>query len=1279
MVSLASQGVLSGLQQPLGRSSDDFPATTPTSGTQNSTQRYLERKNFGQRIVANSSGPSLLARAIRQLNATLLGAGKRDYEATSLATGGSSSQPGRPNLSLDTWARLMNRHMNMTRTTRGPQVANSTAGPLTPGALRRAASSGQLVASSLPLMDSAQETLSIGIVIRPDEQRSVNVTGGGVHNSTTTMGSGDWQTAADTNEIESVIRLAADGDHQDELRGHAKAGEQLRGHEEAGKWSRSRHGEQQEAGEANKAGQQADKRLVDQGHNRHGWKNVYHREEYAQHQKYHDVLHDKDWHERQAKAKQQLNYLKGNKFNQSNSDEFHDVDKHGSNYDYRKGSEWKRSEEDSALGDSTAATSDDLSQRYRPLQSAASQPYQAANSTGESVQSLMATTPVMEEQSKDEDSLDDDEAVLEQMKARLDRLSERAHQRSSAAARTAKPPAEYEQQQQSARSWASASRPASTGPTKTGHVLHENINDVLKSARNLNSREVNGTRREPDEQEGDDDDDDSASGGEQANDSGGEQQQQQHRLDRSAAVKSMLAEPIRLTTDNNNNRDKRNELRLKLELDLGKAASPEGYERQPSRHLAKVAGAISSGRKNANQTSMTNSLGHSVGSATGFASRPPRDPSQQAAPTSTTRRPAASGVQGQHRNSSHQSNSASGWLPRGTTNGSALAQVLPSRPIFVKHLQMNGGIVLGPQPAFNMSTEDEIASTNHLMGQPHLVMGSHQTGVEDLTVETAHGAPHPMEAAAFEALLQQSQQVHEDNQPTKDYMLVFGGIDHHSAAASEQASRHQHFRHHRQHDALEDSNPGEPKVIFEASASTMDDDRLPGVFGQQEADQTPVLEAHRHQQAQANELVEQMNDDFSMATFQHLNPPEGHLAGPQSVQEEQQQLAASSTSLRHQFEDDEQLGNIRLASYSNEPLFGQTTTSGQQFQQVSPSRFNTAAPRPMMASLRDHLLRAASLNYASYLLSPLAGEQTGFGGSPASSGQPSTLGRWLRLPRVFDTGQQQHKRPALQGPQPVYASASRLRPLVLSGGVDVIPVNRFLVQPDQSMERLVGHSMTARPPAGPPASFEYEDLMEAASKVVTRTAAPPGAPRPSGLSNHLPPPPPPVLPVASVAPHRNDTGGNLRSTKLKANKKRKPRKNSTRKHRQLLLADETLPDRLHNKKQVMSFRSTKGAPPLAVNLTQPVRQVPVATQAAPVRPRQQPVVSNASHALGNRKALRPVVGPVDPLAISANHLRERPVGIQQQQRPQLNKKLPSILPAFGQRILDTFKSRFNQV
>lgn len=42
----------------------------------------------------------------------------------------------------------------------------------------------------------------------------------------------------------------------------------------------------------------------DQGHKKHGWKNVYHKEEWGDSKKYHDIAHDKDWKKKWNKLKE---------------------------------------------------------------------------------------------------------------------------------------------------------------------------------------------------------------------------------------------------------------------------------------------------------------------------------------------------------------------------------------------------------------------------------------------------------------------------------------------------------------------------------------------------------------------------------------------------------------------------------------------------------------------------------------------------------------------------------------------------------------------------------------------------------------------------------------------------------------------------------------------------------------------------------------------------------------------------------------------------------------
>lgn len=501
LLNLASGGNSSAVQQAANRNSSQAPES---------------RWDFGQRLVNLGSGPasnrsSLLSRTLRHLNGkrgksatgpsgesdgktlllpssdgslgsarglwangselTVVGnKSKRDYDTIQISDSGqqrdlalaaamsnsSRSSGGRPNLPLDTWARLMNlRNVNkngaawpllgaavpatrgVERTQRSKTTLNlahgkNSGGNLVDSSTEKGSADSSTSSSVVTVpytVHSAQESLSIGIVIQPASNETV------AHPNELRAANADrlqpdWQAS---NDIEHVIRATTNNRDDDETKKHASAaqravgskeetneeGQRSKGRDESGHWTRERSGAEGEQGHRKEANKEAAGRLVDVGHNRHGWKNVYHKEEYAQHQKYHDVFRDKDWHDKRAKSGESQQYEKGNKFNESLAKSYADKDRMGSKYDYRKGNEWKRSEENGAADDESqqlaAAAADEGDEGEQPKSHQASHQddhQRAASSNARSVNRVETG-----------DNLDDD-AILNQMKVRLENMSE---------------------------------------------------------------------------------------------------------------------------------------------------------------------------------------------------------------------------------------------------------------------------------------------------------------------------------------------------------------------------------------------------------------------------------------------------------------------------------------------------------------------------------------------------------------------------------------------------------------------------------------------------------------------------------------------------------------------------------------------------------------------------------------------------------------------------------------------------------------------------------------
>ena len=965
---------------------------------------YRERRNFGRRLLAAGSAGSLLARTIRHLNGspasnlTSFSGRNRETSSQALVSGSPTTKSARPNLPLETWARLINRNVNVSSQLRS-QPATPT-GPLTPGALRRAATPTRRPTAQV-LADSAQETLSIGIVIRP---------GGGGPNGTsvTAATSGelvasqiepsaiesadpDWEAS---NDIEQVIQVDkqqvtasgsgySSGDTSAAHKQQAAVGERLKAKEQSGHWSSSDGGAHQLEGSAGGSAKMADRALVDLGHHKHGWKNVYHKEEYAQHQKYHDVFRDRDWHDKRSRQAEQHQLEKGAKFNKSLASNFRDANKQGTKYDFRKGSEWRRSEDENELqadGEADSELDDQHSDFGKTGASQVSDKYMAPK------------------QRAGQEEGAEDELILEQMRARLEDLSERANGQAPVVNSTAREPHEMGSRM---REW-----PPEPKTMATHTVGHQSINDILKTARRAKGnrssssssaaggrhepsrasdgidlsrplRVQNGRRRQQTEadssdhsrDDGDDDgnnDDDDDDGGDSGDNAGNRGRYEYlapvgDRDKRQPIGQMASASALTTRSDETTGGDKRNELRLKLELDLGKSLGGGGSTQE----LTKLANTTSSwleDHQNHTSVGFTNSLGHGIG-----ASRPTNG-SHSVGGLAQGRLPAHrpsylfANASGHHSNSQSANRKpalgsgahpatrlSSGWGAKGrasaANSSAALSEVLPNRPIFVKHLQMNGGVVLGKL--------DGPLPTNHSPAVG-LLEDSFALSPEDLRIENslgghleddADGADHHHELGLV------GRPTLADEPPSKDYVVVFGGFstDHSSAADS---SRSQGAAAHLGQVApperlLAPEGPSdEPNVIFEASASTLHDDRLP---------------AHYFRHFEAQPLNGGDNDEL------HVSSNDLRALASTSDLTSSQAAAAATLPGRQQVV-------AELAAIPLQPL--RPTVSWRQH----------------VGSHLPNLLRAATLGYAS---------------SDPPSQVHQLLNRWLRLPRVFEPSPRQ--------------------------------------------------------------------------------------------------------------------------------------------------------------------------------------------------------------------------------------------------------------------------------
>lgn len=411
-----------------------------------SPKSVLERRNFGKRIHQKSGQvDTILARTIRQLNALniphenytqqvnnslansqIYDTIKRDYDTICL-----NDLPDSKSTSADYQRNTTNRNASYLPTSNITSIRsrdfrpggwNSLAGNqlnlshsigVTSDSLseeserqyiiRDQDETGQLASHQTPgrganWTEAAQESLSIGIVIRPGEEQSsedvlqdnshlesatdyqvVGLDGNKSHllpvnerdrlrvlSATQPIQLNDkvWNNSASepdwqASDIEQVIKVKKeDGEESDGEKSGAQEelkkgkseqnvhGERLKDKEEKAHWKKEKHGEEQRSGSGKKDAAAEAKWLKDMGHNKHGWKNVYHKEEYANHQKYHDVLRDKNWDNQKAKAEENHHFEKGNKFKDVQRKDYYDKDKHGNKYDFSKGNEWKRQEDE---------------------------------------------------------------------------------------------------------------------------------------------------------------------------------------------------------------------------------------------------------------------------------------------------------------------------------------------------------------------------------------------------------------------------------------------------------------------------------------------------------------------------------------------------------------------------------------------------------------------------------------------------------------------------------------------------------------------------------------------------------------------------------------------------------------------------------------------------------------------------------------------------------------------------------------------------------------------
>lgn len=964
----------------------------------------------------------------------------------------------------------------------------------------------------------------------------------------------DWQAS----DIEQVIKVKKD-DHDIQYENEKKAGgqeelkkgksdkrvhgERLRDKEEKAHWKKEKHGEEQHKASGKKDAAAEAKWLKDLGHNKHGWKNVYHKEEYANHQKYHDVLRDKNWDNKKAKAEENHHFEKGNKFKDSQRKDFYDKDKHGSKYDYSKGNEWKRYEDEQYDGgqDDDAKEVDDAVQSGEKAHEQGSDWHHAPTPKKHPAQATVQSHVQRDGHSDGseepfvgplEASPSDDEDVIEQMKNKLERLSEAKSISDSGEKYKASPsnfvqgphlPVLKNQTFQTGSLQADSSaesdnetpdydnewNPDSQAAASAGGQLpaspaafnasHQSINDILKTAKQVNQSTAQGSpeqdrnRNQQDYGGRDDDEEDNENEPDQE-----------------------IKQPIK--------DGRKNELRLKLELDLGKslagpkethgnqsgsvAGTGSGYAGGASKRKPKADGNDSakswSSREKRPPQAGSNSgwkprdVNNDVGSArqqeAGYTQdlqrgienvNPLRGEAQsehdqldrghdrrQASayggprasnkPGGQLRAPASGAGSPRHRKHSALLTGATG--PQSSQSGlggiselKTLAQVMPSRPIFVKHLQMNGGIVLGKLNGVSSNRSSLIerhpAPLRRPVPHPAPFIESMPTGgqpimSDDMSIETSlanalsdqheHvlGVPqlHNMnplsavQAHAIESLIRQQQVATATRQPVpsnKEFMVLFGNQQAGAGAQAQHQPREaRHFG-----DSQQLMEPAEPNVIFETSASTMDEDRQPYL-----SDSYQQL----HQQQQINSLL-----------FSVIRDDERQLLAPGASP------AATEGVLRRPL---------------NNPGMAYQTSGGKH---MRPMRARPAIKIP-------NLLRIASVNYT--LLGGAGKGATGGSFGPASVQQ--TLGRFLRLPRrVF--------RPTASPQQQPQPDESRLKlmaaewsPLAQRGGRHLKPFRDFRALRDLAQQQyLLADSVLALDPLMEAGSSQQPKLVGAAYKL----------------------------------------------------------------------------------------------------------------------------------------------------------------------------------------------------
>lgn len=846
-------------------------------------------------------------------------------------------------------------------------------------------------------------------------------------------------------------------------------GEKLRDHEDLSHWKKEKHGHEEEAGEGKKGAKDGTNFIKDLGHNRHGWKNVYHKEEYAQHQKFHDIFRDKDWNDKKGKVDESYNYKKGQKFNDTQSKDYYDKDKHGTKYDYRKGDEWKRYEDDQydKSNDEIAESNKDKKISDWELEGHQRQQQQQQpvkhehDSEPEGVPSQnydrgghnhVSSLGIANNQQQVGDSdFGSDDAVIEQMKDKLDSLSEAKNPYAigeenasynqpirASTSRDSKTTASniHDIDYETEIPW-NAQQRLEVPKTDTANIFspsskssHQSVNEIVEVAKRANTKRGNKLNS-------------NYQAAKNPSISSGSYRLNNHDAeDYDSDPDSEQQEKPMAKQEN-----RKNELRLKLELDLGKSSI--GQRSKHKRNQTKIFASSSNKPNDNNQVDESNgsNANRDKKSNTNQGWRPKDQASRLLtivnSEKSNNDRHQANDYNKNLRHSYNrnqnlrQPNTKVGLPPINQSSdktpvgwnwnkkqynkfykqpsinsknislsppplSNSLSQVLPSRPIFVKHLQMNGGIVLGKV--------NGLEANKTIQQQPSMPMLS-----EDLTVETSLSSPYG-DMVTLSGLNHvpnmQNLQHPEPSEDDREIMFVFG--DHQSAGDNSQQEQQMVI--------------SEPNVILEA-ASTMDEDRQPLI-----GDSLSIAQQQQTiNQQQSNTDIENLMSQEQPIRLENMN-----FEPQQPLQQQSNQIMAGS--------------KPKVGSVSKHPLVG------------------------LQENRLSNLLKFTALNYTNSL--PNHDPSIG-GGTVAPTTMQQAFNRLLRFPRVFGGISRPTKFKTLpEKPRWQPFAKSNFKPLM---GLSVISTKLNQQQPQQQLQ------LPPKMYNNPTTPMEnYNDMLaEAASKIVT--------------------------------------------------------------------------------------------------------------------------------------------------------------------------------------------------